>query len=82
MESVASDDKSRVVILVAVSSRVGSMPSGGLQLGEEEQGGVVVGGHVAVWVQQPKRKENMFLRTLRNLRIRNLCKTNQIQVRI
>ena len=49
MESVASDDKSRVVILVAVSSRVGSMPSGGLQLGEEEQGGVDVGGHVAVW---------------------------------
>ena len=37
-----SDDKSIVVILVAVSSTMGPMPSGGLQFGEEEQGGVVV----------------------------------------
>ena len=118
MESVASDDKSIVVILVAVSSRVGPMPSGGLQLWEEEQGGVV-GGQVAGWVlfpglveglvpdgilstnldsrlvplgvswlvslswprslKQPKRKLNMILETLKNLRKRNICK---IQSRI
>ena len=52
MEPVASDDKSINVILVAVSSRLGTMPSGGLQLLEEEQGGDV-GGQVAGWVLFP-----------------------------
>ena len=108
MEPLASNDKSKVFLLLAISSRVGPMPFRGLQLGEEEQGGVV-GGHVADWVlfpglveglvpdgilstnldsrlvplgvswlvslswprslKQPKRKLNILLKTLRNLRI-------------
>ena len=35
------------------------MPSEGLQFGEEEQGGVVVGGHVAGWVLLPGLVEGL-----------------------